>query len=236
MPGVDAQVIYDAIKGEITLDPNGISSGVGLFDLQSTSGIFTGTDPTFPPDGILTNDFDTRISWAALQASAFTQPFNLGPVAQPGINPSLLFADLTGTYSGGLGTPNRELSFACINCSDDPEPPIAMDAALTALPGETVVHNFQATDPNDPPESLVWSDLILNAGALIIAPTLGADGSFSWDSTGSPVGLYAWSATVTNSSGLSDLAALQVIVVVPEPASAVLTGLVVTVFFWIRRR
>jgi hypothetical protein len=118
------------------------------------------------------------------------------------------------------------------------EAPVAEDAGpIVAFVPETIMHTFMATDDGGA-GGLTWGNLVFDGpSAPAIAPTLGADGAFSWDTTGSLGGDYTAMATVTDAGGLSDVATLSMHVI-PEPSSALLTlvGLVGMVGYGLRKR
>jgi hypothetical protein len=78
---------------------------VGLFDIQSASGIFTGA-ANLPSGALFSENSATRKSWSALPTSAFTADFTLGNISAANLTENFLLNDLTITYSGGFGTPN----------------------------------------------------------------------------------------------------------------------------------
>jgi hypothetical protein len=159
---------------------------VGLFDIQSASGIFTGS-ARFPPAG-LGFDIDTamRKSWAAIPAGAFRTNFNLGLIAPPGLTKSFLLSDLTLTGSGGLGTPNRALDLVYRTDAENGFI-VVENASLSSYPGAQLSHQFIASAGAPP---ITWSNLtpLFGSATPKIAPTLSATGLFNWNTAGSPYG------------------------------------------------
>jgi hypothetical protein len=113
----ETSVRYDATTGEFAIQPDG--SPVGLFHIESASGIFTKT-ATFPPGGL---GFDTNTAtekaWAALPASAFHANFSLSVIASPGLQHAFLLNDLTMLASGGFGTPHDFVDLVYVNTGPD---------------------------------------------------------------------------------------------------------------------
>jgi hypothetical protein len=112
-------------------------------------------------------------------------------------------------------------------------------------------HQFTATDPEGGP--ITWSNLEFvgytpdygGAGpGPVNSPSLLGSGEFSWNSVGSPRGIYEWRVTATDSTvrtdtpvvGLSSTGTIKVhVTAVPEPASVALCGLAVLAMVGIRR-
>lgn len=82
--------------------------------------------------------------------------------------------------------------------------------------------------PADP--AATWSNLVLNNGSPLIAPSLSNGGLFTWNPAGSKAGkkgngvLYRWTATATNATGADTDFAITVRLI-PEPATMSLLGL-----------
>jgi hypothetical protein len=88
---------YDANSGEMRIQPDGMP--VGLFDIQSTAGIFVfigqyppGGCGNCPEPGTWTAN---RRAWAALPASAISSDFSFGTMANAGLLKPFLLSDLT---------------------------------------------------------------------------------------------------------------------------------------------
>jgi hypothetical protein len=70
---------------------------------------------------------------------------------------------------------------------------------------------------------ITWSDLaVMGPGGAspVLEPTLSSEGAFSWDSTNSSLGTWAFNATATNAFG-TDIGTLRIEigeeVLIPEP-------------------
>jgi hypothetical protein len=113
-------VEYDPTTGVFTIQPDG--NPVGLFDIQSVSGIFSGS-ATFPPGGIIAVNSANQKSWLGSTGSAFTQNYLLGTITIPGLPLDFLLNDLSLVGSGGLGTPNVnfDLVYTPIDHGDAPD-------------------------------------------------------------------------------------------------------------------
>jgi hypothetical protein len=191
-------VDYDIFSGEVVVMPDGMP--VGYFDIQSASGIFVG-NATLPPGSVLIANTNYRKSWLALPESAFTEDFWLGFIATPGLSMDFLLNDLTLVGSGGLGTPTREFDLVCF-CGDPL--PVPVDADLGEREqGSIIEHTFTVSSSAGP---VTWNNLVVSPGSQMptIAPVLMADGTFNWDSAGSPIGLYTFAATVIDLFGTAD--------------------------------
>jgi hypothetical protein len=130
--------------------------------------------------------------------------------------------------------------------ADGQSPPIVDDRLIGAgFPGEFVT-GFISAEGDQP---ITWSGLFFHD----FVPLSGhPDGEpfhpasfdvetqyFTWDSSGSPNGIYEWRVTATNQFG-SDQGSLFVTFLlpnVPEPSSALLAAILAAVFFArVRRR
>ena len=128
----------------------------------------------------------------------------------------------------------------------DNTPPVGVNALIDNVFASTLIqHPFDANDAEDPDNALVWSDLQFaglpgfgGTGVPNLAPMLGADGAFSWNTLGSARGVYTATATVTDTGGLTGTAVLTINVTqVPEPTTFGLAGLaLVGIVGLIRRR
>ena len=95
-------------------------------------------------------------------------------------------------------------------------PLIPVDAVFgDRPPGSIVEHMFSVSSSAG---DVTWSNLVVNGPALpAIAPMLAADGTFTWDTANSRIGLYTFSATVSDQFG--DAIGQLTVTLVPEPAS-----------------
>lgn len=120
--------------------------------------------------------------------------------------------------------------------SDDLDAPGAISPGQISVgSGDTVMRTINGGDSVSHFDALTW-ELHIDGGPAdpAIAPTLGQDGSFSWDTSGSPNGVYEFSVWITDEAGNMGSAAFSV--QVPEPASVVLMGLAMLGLGLIRRR
>jgi hypothetical protein len=114
------------------------------------------------------------------------------------------------------------------------EPPVVVDADLgIQAQGSFISHQFELSRGTGP---INWTNLtVTGPGIPRTSPALAADGLFTWDSTGSPLGLYRFQLTATNiGSGVGTLT----VYLVPEPVTTSLIGLamVAPVAIGIRKR
>jgi hypothetical protein len=210
--------VYDPATGNITLTTDGCPgqcNSLNGFQLESASGIFTGDPAMLPAEGLFSVDTDFEISKLAFFGVA---SLDLGNVVPPGLSVEFLLSDLvTARVNNGL----EGFSLTLL-----PAPSTGVDAAIAAVLGDIVTHQFQPAGGEDPlgfgaPE---WSDLVFSGDMgqpPALPPLLTENGLFTWDTTGSPLGDYTATATVSNAGG-SAMATLSITLRVPEPSSAVL--------------
>jgi hypothetical protein len=107
-------------------------------------------------------------------------------------------------------------------------PLIPVDANLGDRPrGSIIDHTFTVSSSAG---DVAWSNLVVNGpGTPAIAPSLSADGRFTWNSTNSPVGTWVFDATVRDQFGLA-IGHLTVNLIVPEPTSSILALLAFSIF------
>lgn len=207
-------VEYDPVTGAFVVQPDGNS--VGLFDIQSAAGIFTGS-AMFPPGTVVSVNSAAQKSWLGGMGSAFTANFSLGVIAAPGLSRDFLLNDLTLVGSGGFGTPNVDLDlvYVPVDFGDAPDaadgtgprnyntrgvdngPRHSIAAGLRMgvnVDGDSgALNNAAATaddadGPNDDEDGIAapLSDLAITIGTQ---PTVGVRVT---NLTGSPAALYGW--------------------------------------------
>lgn len=114
----EACAFYDPVTGEIVISYNGINN----WYIESATDSLTGASPAgLPLLGGLITDNDTRIGESSFLLGTVTD-HDLGPVAAPGLSA----ADLTLTWTAGLGGAIQQINFA----EKIPEPTAI---ALTAI-------------------------------------------------------------------------------------------------------
>jgi hypothetical protein len=229
MPGTmgdgDASIYYVASTGELGIQADG--EQIGMFDIQSASGIFTAA-ATMPLGGLgLEINTSSNKAWVSLVANGFMQDFSLGIIAPPNLPFDFLLNDLTALIGRGFGAEKDSSDLILLCCT----PLIPRDANLGDRARGALIDHFFATT-GDPP--FTWSNLTLTSSLTPeIAPTLSESGQFRWNSAGSALGNYSFQATVTNATG-SAIGSLTVRLV-PEPATMsvpVLTLAGMLVSFW----
>ena len=211
----ETSLSYNAVTGEMRIQPDGMP--VGLFQILSSSGIFTTPPPTFCSFHLPCGPHE--MAWAALPAAANISDFSLGVITTPGLQLPFLLNDLTITVSGGFGTSNR-LADLVYTFGGSQERPIIVPVNLAEVaPSAVITANLLAA--NGP---VTWHALTPTAGTPAIAATLSSQGAFSWNPAGSARGpkgngvLYSWTATATNPAG-QDINLAITLRLVPEPAT-----------------
>lgn len=212
------RVLYNPFTGAVSIDPNGLS--VGVFQLISSSGVFTGAPAILPSGGLFSVDADREVG--SLFSPATLELIELGPIAAAGLPHDFLLQDLTILRgSGGLGTPNRDFELAR-QVFLHGSPPFSIDDVATAVVGAMISYSFLAEDDIDLAEDLTWSNLVFTGPAVPnLEPVLSPAGLFEWNTKGSLSGQYMAMATVTDSDDQSSAAMLS-ISLIPEPSSVLL--------------
>jgi hypothetical protein len=222
----EPSVAYIAATGEMTIQPD--REPVGLFQILSASGVFTGN--AILPPASLGFDINTNNekAWAVLAQNSFVEDFSLGVIAPSGLTLDFLLNDFTMVGSGGFGT--ATFIFDLVYYAPGNTPPRGADALVhfpAAGSGVTFNHQFSATDSENPATALVWTNLEFSLDGLgtpQFQPTLSPTGLFTWDTTGSPRGIYTATAIVTDLGGYADMTVLT-INTTPEPTTAALCSL-----------
>ena len=104
------EAFYDPDTGNMSISPFDNDTNtpwvgdaeLALVDLNSTSGVFTGSAPNFP-GGAFTTNTDFRVSWALLGSSITTNvvaPYNMGNIAQTGLTQAFIDTDFTSGSNG----------------------------------------------------------------------------------------------------------------------------------------
>jgi len=227
-------ISYDSATGAWGLQPDG--QLLGLFDIQSASGIFNAA-ATLPGSALFSENTNFRKSYAALSPT-INADYNLGVISAPGLALDFLLQDLTLAVSGGFGTPNRDGDLVRLG-GVVVDPPVITLVDLGEVEGSAGVINALLNASNGPN---TWSALVPTVGSPALAATLGADGSFSWDPAGSAAGhkgsgnvMYSWTATATNQGGSDTDVAIK-LTLIPEPATLSLIGLAMIGLVGLARR
>jgi hypothetical protein len=140
--------------------------------------------------------------------------------------------DVTATNPGGTDVGRLSLNLV----APPPEPPILLNYVKGARPNDFVIHTFSATDSDTPLTDLTWSNFVFEGADVAIVPTFDPlTRSFSWNTAGSPDGLYAARVTVSDPTGGSDTGTLFISLgdlpggepELPEPAT--MTHLILTI-------
>jgi hypothetical protein len=96
-----------------------------------------------------------------------------------------------------------------------PQPPVVADARLGDRAQGSLINHTLMTLAGDTP--ITWSNLLVSGpGPPVHAPNLSPNGEFTWNTAGSPLGLYDFDVTATNAVG-SDVGRLSLNLVAPPP-------------------
>jgi hypothetical protein len=228
---------YDRPTGAWTIHADG--QPVGLFQIQSASGIFTNSAAATLPAGAL---FETKaaneIGWAALPVSAIpgTGTHNLGVISATNLEQAFLLNDLTLLSSGGFGTDNRSLDLIVTGGGTTNPPNISLVDVGEYEGLGPITQQLTASGTGN-----MWSALMATTGSPSMGATLTPEGLFSWNPAGSARGpkgngvAYAWTATVTNADGADTDVAIR-LSLIPEPATMSLVGLAMVALAGLFRR
>jgi hypothetical protein len=239
-------VLFGGALSTVFQDNNAVINGTPpQSSLQDSQFLFATNAPTGAvnsPSGF------ARESATSLQAlfsrdTGFGQSF---PLAQIVANPSAAASvNVRGVFAVNQGGSIVDLpqfsQVVTLGGGGGPVPVVNLvNLGERELSAGTIVSALSAT--NGPITG--WKNLTLTSGTPAIAPTLAADGTFTWNPAGSKAGkkgsgqvVYSWSAIATNATGDSLLSAAITVTLIPEPASMSLLGLaMVGAFGCIRRR
>lgn len=122
------EAVYDPTNGNISVRPydsdtdtpwTGADPVFGLFDINSSNGLFSGAAANLPAGSFVSGDTDTRIYFAFFSGAptiSYASPWDFGNVAQAGLSAAQLdnmISTETGagpasfTWSLGAGNPNQ---------------------------------------------------------------------------------------------------------------------------------
>jgi hypothetical protein len=158
---------------------------------------------------------DLPITWDNLTASGPNAPANAPLLSSNGVfswntagSPVGQYNfDVTATNAGGSDIGRLSLNLV----TPPPGPPNALSIGIEATPGDTVLHTFDVFDPDTPLADLMWSNFLFEGDGVAIQPTFDPETRlFSWNTAGSPDGVYRALVTVSDPSGLSDTGGLWI--------------------------
>jgi PEP-CTERM motif len=210
-------------RGEIvTTNSNGVST---LFRVDDSHTAATNQPPvvTDKTIGALTNDLITHtfgasdpdddsrsLSWSDFRFTgpgAALQPtfdpikhiFNWNTAgSQPGAYQATVRAtDPYGAFDDGTLTINLT--------SGANLPPVVTDSTIGAVASDLISYRFQASDPDDPSASLLWSNFRFTGPGAALQPTFDPiSHDFSWNTAGSQAGIYQATVRSTDPHGAFD--------------------------------
>jgi hypothetical protein len=145
--------------------------------------------------------------------------------------------DVMATNSGGSDIGRLSINLV----APYSEPPVVEDSTIVALPSAVITHLISAYDPDTEVTELTWTNVTFEGLEATIQPQFdSATQVFTWDTTGSPVGIYEFRVTASDTVGGSDIGRLLIglgvelpsdadggDVDIPEPATICLAGLAI---------
>jgi hypothetical protein len=170
----------------------------------------------------LTSAGESLITWGELVVDG------PGPLAKPpllhsggiidwdptGSPPGLYHFSVTASNGGG-----SDIGLLSVNLlAPPPRPPVVENSVIAVPLNEVITHTFTATDPDTPISELSWSELAFTELKAGILPQFDAATQlFSWNTAGTPEGIYEFSVMATDSRGASDIGRLRIGLGVPIP-------------------
>jgi hypothetical protein len=110
------------------------------------------------------------------------------------------------TASNGGGSDSGRLS---VNLP--PIAPYVHDSSIEAEPNEIINYTLTARDPDTPMTELIWSDITFVGLDVAIQPQFdAATQTFTWNTAGSPAGVYDFRVTATDLHGGADFGRLHI--------------------------
>ena len=148
------EAVYDPTNGNISVRPydsdtdtpwTGADPVFGLFDINSSNGLFSGDPANLPTGSFVSGDTDTRINFAFISGAptiSDASPWDLGNVAAVGLTDAQLdnmistetgAGPATFTWSLGAGNPNQ--IGRVVSAQPVPEPSTIVTLAIGGIAG-----------------------------------------------------------------------------------------------------
>jgi PEP-CTERM motif len=219
----------------IFTDNNGVMVPAGFDQAQDSQFRVNSTTVVVPPNLAEEGANVLQAAWAWSTPQTAVPPLAIAQIVIPDAAAGQV------SYRGQItvlrGGANVDLPVEMGILGGVPAPDIQLVNLGEIESGAVIMAQLNATNgPN------TWSNLVPTMGSPALAATLGADGKFSWDPTGSARGakgsgnvMYSWSATATNAGGFDTDVAIT-LKLIPEPATLSLVGLAVIGFVGLARR
>ncbi|HEY3391532.1 MAG TPA: hypothetical protein VGK58_02405 [Lacipirellulaceae bacterium] len=188
--------------------PGLVGNGIGPGSLESTDVLFASVD-------FQTDESECCFSGLSLRVG------NNVIADWEGGTPEVHFGSpSTAPVPGGVPGGMLDVGQVFLCCIESPLIPVDVDLGDRPR-GSIIDHTFTVSSSAGDVE---WSNLVVNGPAVpAIAPMLAADGSFTWNTANSPLGLYTFDTTVTDQFG-SEVGHLMVNLI-PEPSTLPLVAL-----------
>lgn len=196
-------------------DSNAFFAAVGADVLQDSQFLLKTKDATTT---LNTRSFESanllQGVWAWKTSSSPGNTFPFAQIVAPASSPSPLYHGEIVTGTNGVNTLFRVGNFPFSNNL----PPVVTDSTISAVANDLINYRFQATDPDDPVDSLTWSNFSFTGPGINLQPTFDPiSRDFNWNTSGSQAGTYLATVRATDPHGKFDEGTLRINLTSPLP-------------------
>ena len=188
-------------------DNNAFFPTVGANVLQDSQFLFKTTDVFTAFNGSENANLLQGV-WAWLPSSSPGTTFPFAQIVAPANSSNPI------KYRGEIVTRNNGVNtlFRVENFPSVPNlPPVATDSTIGAVANDLINYRFQASDPDNPSDSLIWSNFRFTGPGAALQPTFDPiSHDFSWNTAGSAAGTYYAHVQVTDPPGSLDTGRLRI--------------------------